>query len=470
MLNRIIVRVLVGLLIGIGMFYFRSAHAQTCPSGQVPQWKITECGIGGNTLTCAEANTTGPDATIADSVVAANTPNGTPSGINGTQQYWCGAVTVNNSGPTFRRAQKVSGNANGSSCFRNPTYFATATLECVTPPPVCPTGGSVYKYFAPSEGVPAETCDSQCNFTLVEGNDAHQFKIETGGTFTGNSALYAETGQNCTATVQTPAPAAPAPLPSAAGNITPDQSLAAGRKGCGYVDGAYKCLGEPTGNGKCTRTPNGGGICVTDITPNNVAVIKDAVPNTGTPAPGYNPTAAVENDKITITAKRPAPGGTTTTETITARVFSPAQMAAATNQGDGTEQGEEGGEPCGAPGQPVCAVKVDETGTPDLPADTLGAASDGFQTDALGKIQDLQTGPPELEGAGSDLVSMIPQWGGSCTSLTIANFRGSDVTFPGARGCTIIDKIKAILAYLLAAVTAFYCIRRFLEAQTAAAT
>lgn len=112
-----------------------------------------------------------------------------------------------------------------------------------------------------------------------------------------------------------------------------------------------------------------------------------------------------------------------------------------TNPGDGTEQAN-----CGAPGQAVCAVKVDESGVP-LTGDFSDATSklgehQNKVSEALGQVEGMQA----------------PQWSFSfqlptgCTAYTPAAFEEFGVSI---NPCNWQGTIHDLMSMIWAAVTAF---------------
>lgn len=127
--------------------------------------------------------------------------------------------------------------------------------------------------------------------------------------------------------------------------------------------------------------------------------------------------------------------------------------------GDGTPAGgsvgadndsEPGPDPCGLPGSPPC--KIDETGTPDGSATQgmrgdVAAAGDGVNNTVLGMTS------PTLSW---QFVLPIPE--GTCQALTWSDGKGHGM---GISPCDddLVGDLRAMLAWLLAALTAVYCWR-----------
>lgn len=86
----------------------------------------------------------------------------------------------------------------------------------------------------------------------------------------------------------------------------------------------------------------------------------------------------------------------------------------------GTSPGEETGTPCGGPGQPVCSVKVDETGTP---------------TSAAGIFAGAESGVDAQRGIAEGLLGSIADWDiGSWTW-----------TFQLPTGCTVLEMYEGVV-------------------------
>lgn len=114
-----------------------------------------------------------------------------------------------------------------------------------------------------------------------------------------------------------------------------------------------------------------------------------------------------------------------------------------TNPGDGTEQAA-----CGAPGQPVCSVKVDETGMPGL-GTTFKAATDKVNenfdstSEAIKQIRDGESKP------SWSFTFRLPT---GCTSYAPAGFDDFAVTI---NPCAWQSTIHDLMSMVWAAATAF---------------
>jgi len=116
-----------------------------------------------------------------------------------------------------------------------------------------------------------------------------------------------------------------------------------------------------------------------------------------------------------------------------------------------SESGELNGEPCGGAGQPPCAVRIDETGTPD---GSTAAPDYQNQLDNTG-IQNILDGLATESTPDQSVFSPVLPAYQSCQTLTI-NWLGHSVTFPDAGQCAKLETAKDMLAYFLYFVTAFY--------------
>jgi len=336
-------RVLIGLLIGVGMFYFRAAHAQTpateCtpaanqspspwtawpspPAGQVAKYRPGSVGAFYST----------PEA-AASAWATSNGYTRWSQFMSGSQRHVhgrtaaCGATgqtqVINQTFEACPAGQTVVNGQCQAQCPAGQHYQGT---QCIADS--CPAAGTKDTVII-SGTPPGDYCltvpnGTNCAVTVVIGMTI----VGNGGASTWNERMY--TGATCT-TPQNVAAQPTSPITTVAGIFTPDASEASGRKGCGFIASNYTCLGEPTANGKCRITPNGGSICVTSLDPTKPAATP---PDTG--VPGRPATA--QGTATTNT-------GNTSSATATADFFSPAQVNNSTNysgQPPTVDEGEEG--------------------------------------------------------------------------------------------------------------------------------
>jgi len=121
---------------------------------------------------------------------------------------------------------------------------------------------------------------------------------------------------------------------------------------------------------------------------------------------------------------------------------------------------------CGGEGEPLCEVKVDETGVDDVGndlMDQLEAADAENLATQLGEMADTVVSATALNpGEGwnfADLIPNLPE--NSCMTFTVGYFNGEAKQFPPEFLCDAIeDKLKPVLAFFLYLVTAFSLVMR----------
>lgn len=114
-------------------------------------------------------------------------------------------------------------------------------------------------------------------------------------------------------------------------------------------------------------------------------------------------------------------------------------------------------ETCGLPGKPVCAVKVDETGTP---ADVAEAK---FQPMADKVKTSKDSGLDRMKTSG-DTSGMFTGWSAffgtpamvTCTPIALPQFKG--VSMGSLDPCPVVDGMREVMAYLWAAGGLFLCL------------
>lgn len=368
-------KLFAGLLLAL---VFPVAFAQTCPSGQAPQWGFQlKTGV----------------ASWSDSLSAA-----------------CAVKASDLSGPF--------------PAF-GPGYSQQASVQGVTPPTACLIGTTVVgpdgyshnstptTYYALTRCVdatpapPPPACPSQ-NSSFFDGLQT-TFEVPSGVTLSD---------------LDTCAPSAPSQTSGSGCTVEYDGLIATGADGKRYFSGTARATSSP-----CTYSP----------TPTNTDLPKadypPPPPETAKPPPPGTCPGEVNGELVflpcsfgpsteTIDVSKTRANGTDTiadkftgstscnattcTWTVTSQSTSTSggstsktQNGVATNTGDtGSDTGgDEQGEPCGGPGQPVCRVKVDETGTP-----TGQGAFSGLNQQADGVVQSMQG---VVEGIKN---SQIPSW------------------------------------------------------------
>jgi len=257
-------------------------------------------------------------------------------------------------------------------------------------------------------------------------------------------------------------------------------------KDCGTVNGQEICVPKPQRNNPNSTKPDQ--VCV-DVEGKAHCMSRGSSPTTSSPpAPGGAPAAQ-------ITAARPGEGGNIGTATgTTVNVYNGSSAGSSSSSGGsgsgsssggsgsggssgssgagsggsgsgGTSGGpdpEEGGT-CGGTGQPVCRVRIDETGVPSTPGaiSTEGrdAALDGIGTMAATKLNE----PTPIEGtAFENIRRLLPTFStGQCQSFTSgAIWAGKSFTFPGVKGCEAFEKLKVWEGYFLILYTIYACMLR----------
>lgn len=342
-------RVLVGLLIGIGMFYFRSAHAQTCYEPTAPNTIRVSAysnNVSANPIYYASVpalNSTWPShQAVIDAVRAAAPPplqcstgtatskweNGTGSATSvkaicsinrGEMAFITAAVAAScPSGKTLTNGQCCG--TDPSICPAGQHYNGT---QCVAD--VCPAAGTKDSIIV-SGTPPASYCLAQPDGSKCLVNVEIGMEITATGSSTWSERKFS--GGSCPTADATP-PTAPTPIATPAGSFQPDAAGSGTGIGCGYYNGVRTCMGQPPADGRCRITPNGGAVCVTSTDPSKPAAV---LVDNGTPGRPATPQATASS----------TPTGATSPST-TAAIYSPSQVAASSNyNGTGASPSEEG--------------------------------------------------------------------------------------------------------------------------------
>lgn len=288
-------------------------------------------------------------------------------------------------------------------------------------------GAPVY----PSSG---GTCNNGCTFDM--GNTPSGAYISQAP---GPNGLYRVsgdftamgTGHECTAEGTTPQVKPAEPAPDCPGYV-------------GEVNGKPGCYGTASKPVITTDAP---------LPPNPVA---------GNPSAGAKPVTG-EGSGEGGAGRTPAAGtGVNNGGPAAAAAGGKGGGAGGTASGSGSTSASVPGEQqaaCGAPGQPVCAVKVDETGTP-----TSASFADADQKiqDYKGQATDARTAAAGTADKGmfepfKDLWSAPPMQ--TCEAFVLPASIGKTID-----PCPVADGMRQIMAFIWAAVALFCCFRWIKEA------
>jgi len=200
----------------------------------------------------------------------------------------------------------------------------------------------------------------------------------------------------------------------------------------GQINGVNGCYG--TASNPVSGTPPPPQVVIAPKVPGNPPAGPSsagaATPSTGTGGSAGGPASAAVG-----------PGGSGGTGTVSGASNGSGRVATQS----GTEQAA-----CGAPGQPVCAVKVDESGTPTSVGTSFDAAKTSLDTsakstgDAIASIRDSTA-----NGSAWTFSFQLPT---GCTAYQVGQFKG--VTFT-MNPCAYQSTIHDLMSMIWAAVTAF---------------
>lgn len=330
-LRYVFVRVAIGLLIGIGLFYFRQAHAQdSCPAGQTAKYKYKNSQYGGS----GTPGNHPQNFSLFSSPSAAATANLVPSGTSQAGCVYAGSHSENyGTPPDYRYFQNCSGGGwtgNGQEI--------RVEVVCVEGQQCQADLVGFWKYTVGSEN-PASVCKENCRY-----DKAKERKVEVSGFATEYKANYtAVTPASCTIGGPTPEPgdiqATPGPTETPIGTHDPIGTAAEqGQQNCGLINGTPVCLDAPTGNGQCTQLPSGAGFCVSGA---GTADQPPKLPPENNDAPPLGTLTETRSD------------GTTTTTLVT-NFYSSNQFNSSSNYGQNPDPDPDPGSECGTPGQPAC--------------------------------------------------------------------------------------------------------------------
>jgi len=298
-------------------------------------------------------------------------------------------------------------NSTGSTSCTCNNGFIESGSTCV-PAPVCEPG--LIKVFnvtdgwkrTPSDGFdgyvsgdghpPVSMCDGSCGWSYSGAEMAWMSSTPTASGLYRSStdSRYVSTGSSCSAKSQAIDPLTVPP--SCPGSV-------------GEINGKTVCVGTAA-NPLPSVSATGRG---------------DTPQASGNPAAGAVPSGVSGASRVPSTGSGGASGGPSGSGGGV--VINPGRSTA---PGDGTEQAA-----CGAPGQPVCAVKMDETGTPngDGTFTSLTNATDSAANQRDGAMASV------LDSSGKDTSwGVIPTWltNGSCSPTVLmtlpAKLGGTSVT------------------------------------------
>lgn len=234
-------------------------------------------------------------------------------------------------------------------------------------------------------------------------------------------------------------------------------------KDCGTVNGEEICVPKPQRNNANSTKPDK--VCI-DFEGKAYCASREKSPATDSPpAPAGSPTAQV-------TAAKPGENGTNGNATgTTINVYNGTSSGSSSGgSGGGSGSGgtsggptpEEGGN-CGGTGQPVCKVKIDETGVPSAPSAISTAARDAA-IDAIGAtaVTELNKPTPIEGSAFTSLRELLPTFStGQCRSISSGViWAGKSFTFPGVKGCEAFETLKVWEGYFLILYTIYACMLR----------
>lgn len=244
-------------------------------------------------------------------------------------------------------------------------------------------------------------------------------------------------------------------------------------KDCGTVNGETVCVPKSQRNNKDAVKPDK--VC-TDVDGKAHCISRTKTTEPDKPPAPAEPAAG----KIT----KGEPGSTVTggeANGTTINVYnSPSQSGSGSSSGGSGSGGssgtsgssgtgtETGTGSCGGSGQPSCAVRIDETGTPSTASafstESYSTATTGAATSIESKM--AETDPLSGWGGLSSVMGIIPVLPyGECQSITFEVWGGRSVTFPGQRACVGLEKLKTYEAYFLSVVTIFSCVLVMLRAR-----
>jgi hypothetical protein len=280
--------------------------------------------------------------------------------------------------------------------------------------------------FNPWNGAPV--CSGGCtmNYSGVESAWISQSPNAQGLYRNSVDATYVNSGQQCTASGTNPADQAvnpQAPQPDCPGYV-------------GEVNGKVGCYGTAAKPVTTGTKPTG---------------IPQPPPRAGNPPSGERPASGEGSaSNPTPAAGNGGPSGGPAAAGVGGRGGGAGGTASGTGSTTNGE-GEEEKDPCGAPGQAVCNVKVDETGTP-------ANGGDGMGTTKLNEVMDKadQGIAKAIDSSTMDTSwGGIPQWfaSGGCTPWNLG-------TLPIINRVIVID-ICPVAGYVVAVMSFLWVVGTF---------
>jgi len=457
------VRIGIGLLIGIGMFYFREAHAATqcTPSAaQAPSgpWSAYPSPGPGNQNTYCPHSWAGTGQCIQGSTPRTyTTPQAAANGWADSRGHpqWsedkdAGANVVKGRTSTCASTGDFNRIVRIETTLSCPGGAQAVNGQCPTP---CPTAGTrAYHYFTSEPTF--ESCDNLCGYTAVTGPDAHRFTVDDTTT---QSALYESTGNACTATVQRPDPVDPPnPCKVVQGNTVctlEDEPL------CITINGNKVCTSNNTA-GFCTTAECQTLAAALKLPDNTVVSTPDAV---GAPLPYGSQTQARPADATIPTTSRTGPPTGTPGANITISpmlVHSPSTVAGsctgpcAPGEVPGTDPDDEGAS--GGDGEGEGEEEGQDEGT--FTGADFGEAptfSESFST-----FSGAVNGSPVVQAANG-VASALAIGAGQCPRPQMTLFSRQIVI---DIHCDVVEQNKALLQAASIFAAAVFAVMLFLKA------
>lgn len=324
----------------------------------------------------------------------------------------------------------------------NPNATGTMSISaCTTPPPAScsiPAGteyGSYTNPVDPNNSASVSGCYQNCSHT--------GYLITVDGV--GVLRRWVSTGQSCNSAPAIPPDVTPQQVATTDPPSTQNAVCVAGtsnclpvsNKNCGLVNGEYRCLGTDVSEANpCVTTASGAMFCIGSA-PNS--------PDAGVPGTVAPPDTSFQGVRESGTSTNPG----------TINYYNSTTVSNSTNygNGDGNSDGEGS---CGGYGQPDCRVRINETGTPSTysPPEQDTDAVERFNF-VKGAAEGSPTGEVQTDG----FLDLLPEASEQCQTITVNFFGGRTKTFPGPLMCDALDKIRAVLAWILGLLTTFVCLR-----------
>lgn len=442
----LLLRVLAGLLIGIGMFYFKSAHAQTtplvCPSGQLKVYRFasqqfTDGRLGSAAPNCVAGSN---QSNTVEGVIAACQEVGQENGLAsfGITLTWEASGTASYSNGAWRAYQRAAGP--GSRGVEN-----RVSEHCI-PAPECPEDKQGFWTVSEEVENPERQCKGQCLYRKTK---------ERAVTVPGLTPLYkahytADPPARCEANAEQPDPtqtfSTPGPSDTPIGTHEPQGTpVEQTQHNCGLINGEAVCLDSPTQDGQCTTLQSGAGFCVQSPTET------DDPPRT---PPNNEPDTPLGTLTETIYNTT-----NNTTTTVVTNFYSQQQFNNSTNYGDNPDPDPDPDPDCDPATDPTCEPDGgggDGEGTgrfkgPGGTAKTFGQSASDFS----GRI-----GQAPVVAGLAGLGDAIPT-GGDCPT---ASFQALGQSFTIDAHCPLLDQYKALISGVFLLGWALFSILLFFKA------